>query len=56
MVRAINEGHTDREVYDFLLDACSRSFKNKQDRQDLADQIAQVRAIDVFAESALEIA
>jgi hypothetical protein len=39
-----------------LLDACSRSFKNKQDRQDLADQIAQVRAIDVFAESALEIA
>tara|TARA_R110002167_G_scaffold308146_1_gene512890 strand:- start:138 stop:362 length:225 start_codon:yes stop_codon:yes gene_type:complete len=55
IVRAINEGHTDKEVYDFLLDACSRSFKNKQDRQDLADQIAQVRAINVFAKSTMEI-
>jgi len=56
MVRAINEGHSDREVYDFLLDACSLSFKNKQDRQDLADQIAKVRAINVFERSTLEIA
>jgi|TARA_B110000483_G_scaffold220184_1_gene274985 hypothetical protein len=56
IVRFIGEGHSDEGIYKFLLNTCSRSFKNKQDRQDVADQIAQVRSLDVFAESDLEIA
>ena len=56
IVRFINEGHNDEAIYKFLLNTCSRSFKNQQDRQDLADQIAQVRQIDVLAESTLKIA
>jgi len=55
MVRSINNGHNDREIYDFILDTCSLSFNNRSERQEMADQISQIRRRDLWATSDLEI-
>tara|TARA_B100000686_G_scaffold39441_1_gene40840 strand:+ start:415 stop:630 length:216 start_codon:yes stop_codon:yes gene_type:complete len=50
IVRFLNEGRTESEVYEFICDKCALQLKSKADRIGVAAHIAEVAKINVFAE------
>ena len=49
IVRFLNEGRTESEVYDFICDKCALQLKSKADRIGVAAHIAEVARLNVFA-------